>query len=456
MDSDGESNLDVLLRAYQLLQEINRLYIGKTVILFSHGMLITLLRALFFDQSLIDETGQFNWSLDFTPNAKPLLLAEKKTALTAEEAVSSVMWTIDEIFARYEEGLDEYEESNLDTEAIRSSRSAKLRIEIGKLRALMEDESAESFVKALRESKGGGVKKLSSSQQVVVDVAEKLSDKLQNKEPITPDEIKLYEFVSEQLSKGELQNVIDKAGLRKLTKAEEAKPTEAAKPFTEVKGLIPFTELADISKKEKAGTELTAEEVKLKETYPDEYKAETERKSKGVPSEPAADKNYNIAQEVNKKIAEEHPSVSVLITPKGEDLSMTGLFVKETERGKGAGSKVLETVKSEADRTGKKVTLTATDEFGGDIKRLNEFYERNGFTKVGENKFEYNPKQPTPKPTEAPKAEVKPAEVTPKPVPMPIDFNKIQEKAKSGDLIIDKKGIAPGKKGNVKFILFIT
>jgi len=250
-----------------------------------------------------------------------------------------------------------------------------------------------------------------NAKERIVDVAEKLSDKLQNKEPITPDEIKLYEFVSEQLSKGELQNVIDKAGLRKLTKAEEAKPTEAAKPFTEVKGLIPFTELADISKKEKAGTELTAEEVKLKETYPDEYKAETERKSKGVPSEPAADKNYNIAQEVNKKIAEEHPSVSVLITPKGEDLSMTGLFVKETERGKGAGSKVLETVKSEADRTGKKVTLTATDEFGGDIKRLNEFYERNGFTKVGENKFEYNPKQPTPKPTEAPKAEVKPAEV---------------------------------------------
>ena len=172
------------------------------------------------------------------------------------------------------------------------------------------------------------------------------------------------------------------------------KPTEVVSK-AEVKGAIPFTDLVDIAKKEGEGVELSPEEVKLKESYPDEFKAEMEKlkspmKTSGVPE----DKNYEIAQEVNKNIANKHPNTSVLILPKGDDLSLTSIFVKKGEREQGIGTSVLETVKSEADRTGKKIVLDATTELDAetDIARLNEFYERNGFTKIGENKFEYNPK----------------------------------------------------------------
>jgi GNAT superfamily N-acetyltransferase len=105
------------------------------------------------------------------------------------------------------------------------------------------------------------------------------------------------------------------------------------------------------------------------------------------------EENYATAQEVNNKIAEENPDASVLLTPKGDDLNLTAVYVGKENRGKGIGTKVLETVKSEADRTGKKIVLDTTNELDSDtnLERLGNFYEKNGFKKVGENKFEYNP-----------------------------------------------------------------
>jgi GNAT superfamily N-acetyltransferase len=107
------------------------------------------------------------------------------------------------------------------------------------------------------------------------------------------------------------------------------------------------------------------------------------------------DKNYDVAQEVNDNVAKANPDASVLLTPKGDDLSLTSVYVGKEKRGKGIGTKVLETVKSEADRTGKKVVLDATNQLGTetDLERLSNFYEKNGFTKVGDNKFEYNPQE---------------------------------------------------------------
>jgi GNAT superfamily N-acetyltransferase len=105
------------------------------------------------------------------------------------------------------------------------------------------------------------------------------------------------------------------------------------------------------------------------------------------------EENYATAQEVNNKIAEENPDASVLLTPKGDDLNLTAVYVGKENRGKGIGTKVLETVKSEADRTGKKIVLDTTNELDSEtnLERLGNFYEKNGFKKVGENKFEYNP-----------------------------------------------------------------
>jgi ribosomal protein S18 acetylase RimI-like enzyme len=107
------------------------------------------------------------------------------------------------------------------------------------------------------------------------------------------------------------------------------------------------------------------------------------------------DENYDISQEVNNNIAKANPDASVLLTPKGNDLSLTAVYVGKEKRGKGIGTKVLETVKSEANRTGKKIVLDATNELDSetDLERLSTFYEKNGFKKVGENKFEYSPQE---------------------------------------------------------------
>jgi N-acetylglutamate synthase-like GNAT family acetyltransferase len=119
----------------------------------------------------------------------------------------------------------------------------------------------------------------------------------------------------------------------------------------------------------------------------------TEAKTEEVVT-PTGDKNnYKIAQDVTAEVSKENPDASVLLTPKGEDLSLTAVYVGKENRGKGIGTKVLESVKKQADKLGKKVVLDATTELDEetDLGRLESFYEKNGFTKVGDNKFEYNP-----------------------------------------------------------------
>lgn len=120
---------------------------------------------------------------------------------------------------------------------------------------------------------------------------------------------------------------------------------------------------------------------------------EEEKGKSSVPSK--TDKAYQEAQGVTERVSKAHPEASVLVLPKGNDLSLTALYVGKEKRGKGIGSGVLESVKAEADKLGKKVVLDATNELDNDtdLERLGEFYERNGFVKVGENKFEYTPKK---------------------------------------------------------------
>ena len=110
---------------------------------------------------------------------------------------------------------------------------------------------------------------------------------------------------------------------------------------------------------------------------------------------PQEDKAYVTAQEVNDNVAKANPDASVLLTPDGDNLSLSAVYVGKENRGKGIGTNVLNTVKSEADRVGKKIVLDATNELDSetDLERLGNFYERNGFKRVGENKFEYAPQQ---------------------------------------------------------------
>jgi N-acetylglutamate synthase-like GNAT family acetyltransferase len=126
---------------------------------------------------------------------------------------------------------------------------------------------------------------------------------------------------------------------------------------------------------------------------------------------PTGDKNnYKIAQDVTAEVSKENPDASVLLTPKGEDLSLTAVYVSKENRGKGIGTKVLDSVKKQADKLGKKIVLDATTELDEetDLGRLESFYQNNGFTKIGKNKFEYNPTTETKaKEVVTPAAEVK-------------------------------------------------
>lgn len=116
---------------------------------------------------------------------------------------------------------------------------------------------------------------------------------------------------------------------------------------------------------------------------------------KGSAANPSETDNvYDLSQEVTSNVSKENPEASILIQPKGDNLSLTAVYVGKEKRGKGIGSKVLASVKKEADRVGKKVVLDATNELDEktDLVRLGKFYESNGFVKVGKNKYEYNPK----------------------------------------------------------------
>jgi len=112
-------------------------------------------------------------------------------------------------------------------------------------------------------------------------------------------------------------------------------------------------------------------------------------------SEPSnSDKNYQEAQKINSIVSKENPNASVLIQPKGNDLSLTAIYVGKEKRGEGIGTKVLGSVKAQAKKAGKKVVLDVTNELDQetDLGRLGKFYERNGFKKTGETTYEYDPK----------------------------------------------------------------
>ncbi|MDD5116895.1 MAG: histidine phosphatase family protein, partial [Candidatus Omnitrophica bacterium] len=74
---NGESFIELLGRAKVLLSELEELYNGRTVVLFSHGILIGALRTLLADKMLLDSEGCIDWRNNGIPNAQPRLLAQR-------------------------------------------------------------------------------------------------------------------------------------------------------------------------------------------------------------------------------------------------------------------------------------------------------------------------------------------------------------------------------------------
>lgn len=87
----------------------------------------------------------------------------------------------------------------------------------------------------------------------------------------------------------------------------------------------------------------------------------------------------------------EHPKVNSFITEKEGDIYLNSMFVQENDRKNGIGKNFISDLKEKADKIGKKVILNVTDELGGDVEKLESFYTKNGFEKVGENTYEYDP-----------------------------------------------------------------
>lgn len=66
----------------------------------------------------------------------------------------------------------------------------------------------------------------------------------------------------------------------------------------------------------------------------------------------------------------------------GRWLELSRIVVPKESRGSGVGSKVMQRIVDFADREGKKIYLTPSNDFGAtSISRLNKFYKEFGFVK---------------------------------------------------------------------------
>jgi broad specificity phosphatase PhoE len=72
---NGESFLQMLIRTKKLLEELNRLYKGRVVVIYGHGTAFSAVRVLLGDNAMVDETGQINWRRYLLPNSTPTLLS---------------------------------------------------------------------------------------------------------------------------------------------------------------------------------------------------------------------------------------------------------------------------------------------------------------------------------------------------------------------------------------------
>lgn len=71
--------------------------------------------------------------------------------------------------------------------------------------------------------------------------------------------------------------------------------------------------------------------------------------------------------------------ISHAISEKGDVITLSKIVIPEDGRGSGAGTKAMEQLIAYADATGKHIALTPSADFGGNKKRLTEFYKRFGF-----------------------------------------------------------------------------
>jgi predicted GNAT family acetyltransferase len=79
--------------------------------------------------------------------------------------------------------------------------------------------------------------------------------------------------------------------------------------------------------------------------------------------------------------------VSLDLYEKNNTINLSRIVVPKDIRNSGVGTDVMQDLVSYADQTGQKVALTPSSDFGGNVKKLKEFYKRFGFVEnKGKNK----------------------------------------------------------------------
>ena len=90
----------------------------------------------------------------------------------------------------------------------------------------------------------------------------------------------------------------------------------------------------------------------------------------------------------SKKIEKKYGiTLDLLGSLKKGDLNLSKIVVPKEKRNKGLGEKVMQEIVDYADKNNKRVTLTPSSDFGGNVKRLKNFYKKFGFVEnKGTNK----------------------------------------------------------------------
>lgn len=117
----------------------------------------------------------------------------------------------------------------------------------------------------------------------------------------------------------------------------------------------------------------------------DEWLANQPDQPEDTSSEPQEELLYT-ASDLGQDLASKY-DIQLSMSDSGGGIVINKIVVPEDAQGSGIGSSVMEEIISYADERGLAIALTPDDTYGGDVRRLEEFYKRFGFIpNTGRNK----------------------------------------------------------------------
>jgi len=94
---------------------------------------------------------------------------------------------------------------------------------------------------------------------------------------------------------------------------------------------------------------------------------------------PTADAFIKAPYKIETILSQKYSGVTVDISEKNGTITLSRVIVPESQRGEGIGTTLMDDLIDYADKTGQRIVLTPTGDFGGNVKRLKDFYKSFGF-----------------------------------------------------------------------------